>query len=42
VRSMFGGTIAVDSAPGAGTTVTASLPIPLQRSVDPRLGAEPS
>jgi signal transduction histidine kinase len=34
VRSMFAGSIAVDSKVGVGTTVTVTLPIPPQRSVD--------
>ena len=36
VRNMFAGSIAVDSKVGAGTTVTVTLPIPPQRSVDPQ------
>ncbi|HYK82740.1 MAG TPA: HAMP domain-containing sensor histidine kinase [Gemmatimonadales bacterium] len=34
VRNMFGGTITVESAVGAGTTMTVRLPLPPQRSVD--------
>ena len=34
VRNMFGGSIAVNSKVGVGTTVTVTLPIPSQRSVD--------
>ncbi len=34
VRNMFGGSIAVDSKLGVGTTVTVALPIPPQRSID--------
>src|SRR5213596_1146127 len=36
VRTMFGGSIQVDSRPGGGTTVTVSLPVPPQRSADAR------
>jgi len=32
---MFGGSIAVNSKVGVGTTVTVTLPIPPQRSMDP-------
>jgi len=39
VRNMFGGHVAVDSTVGVGTTFTISLPIPPQRSADPRLPA---
>ena len=42
VRTMFGGSIAVDSRPGGGTTVTVTLPVPPQRSVDARRAGEPS
>src|SRR5213083_739403 len=42
VRNMFGGSIAVDSRPGGGTTVTVTLPVPPQRSVDARQAGEPS
>ena len=42
VRNMFGGCIAVDSRPGGGTTVTVTLPVPPQRSVDARRAGEPS
>src|SRR5437868_4902358 len=35
VRNMFGGSIAVNSKVGVGTTVTVTLPIPPQRSMDP-------
>jgi signal transduction histidine kinase len=34
VRNMFGGSIAVDSNIGVGTTVIVTLPIPPQRSID--------
>ena len=34
VRNMFGGNIAVDSAVGKGTTISVTIPIPPQRSVD--------
>jgi hypothetical protein len=34
VRNMFGGSIAVESALGVGTTVTVTIPIPAQRSGD--------
>ena len=34
VRKMFGGSVRVESTPGAGTTVTVTLPIPPQRAVD--------
>jgi signal transduction histidine kinase len=33
---MFAGSIAVNSKVGVGTTVTVTLPIPPQRSVDPQ------
>ncbi|MGH7548050.1 MAG: sensor histidine kinase [Gemmatimonadales bacterium] len=36
VRNMFGGSIKVDSAPGKGTTVSVSFPLPAQRSLDVR------
>ena len=36
VRNMFGGSIAVNSKVGVGTTVTVTLPIPPQRSMDPQ------
>src|SRR5205814_3238378 len=42
VHNMFGGSIAVDSRPGGGTTVTVTLPVPPQRSVDARRAGEPS
>src|SRR6266480_1150420 len=42
VRNMFGGSIAVDSRPGGGTTVTVTLPVPAQRGVDSRRAGEPS
>src|SRR5213076_2455497 len=42
VRNMFGGTITFDSRPGAGTTVTVTIPVPPQRSVDARRPGEPS
>jgi signal transduction histidine kinase len=35
IRNMFAGSIAVDSKVGVGTTITVTLPIPPQRSVDP-------
>ena len=38
VRSMFAGSIAVESRVGTGTTVTITLPIPAQRSIDARTG----
>jgi len=34
VRNMFAGSVAVQSAVGGGTTMTVTLPIPAQRSVD--------
>ena len=34
IRNMFAGSIAVDSKVGVGTTVTVTLPIPAQRSLD--------
>src|SRR5437868_8705515 len=40
IRNMFAGSIAVDSKVGVGTTVTVTLPIPPQRSVDPQLAGE--
>src|SRR5881296_4480410 len=40
VRNMFAGSIAVDSKVGVGTTVTVTLPIPPQRSVDPQPARE--
>ncbi|HEV2749005.1 MAG TPA: HAMP domain-containing sensor histidine kinase [Gemmatimonadales bacterium] len=40
VRNMFGGSIAVDSALGKGTTITVTIPTPPQRSVD-SLGSLP-
>ena len=36
VRNMFAGSIVVNSKVGVGTTVTVTLPIPPQRSVDPQ------
>jgi len=42
VRNMFAGSIAVNSKVGAGTTITVTLPIPTQRSVDPQPGREGS
>lgn len=42
VRNMFGGSIAVQSKVGTGTTVTVTLPIPAQRSVDPQHERAPS
>src|SRR2546426_9266016 len=36
VRTMFAGSITVDSKVGAGTTMSVRLPIPPQRSVDQR------
>ncbi len=36
VRNMFGGSIEVASSPGAGTTITVTLPVPPQRSAKPR------
>jgi signal transduction histidine kinase len=35
---MFAGSIAVESRVGTGTTVTITLPIPAQRSIDARTG----
>src|SRR6266480_2715254 len=40
IRNMFAGSIAVDSKVGVGTTVTVTLPIPPQRSVDPQPARE--
>ena len=40
IRNMFAGSIAVDSKVGVGTTVTVTLPIPPQRSVDPQPAGE--
>jgi signal transduction histidine kinase len=40
VRNMFAGSVAVESKVGAGTTVTVTLPVPPQRSVDPRPARE--
>lgn len=40
VRNMFAGSIAVQSKVGVGTTVTVTLPIPTQRSVDQRPKSE--
>jgi len=34
VRNMFAGSIAIDSKVGTGTTVTITLPIPAQRSIN--------
>ncbi len=42
VRNMFAGSINVESRPGGGTTVTVSLPVPPQRSLDTRTAGEPS
>ncbi len=42
VRNMFGGSIAVQSKVGTGTTVTVTLHIPAQRSVDPQPERAPS
>ncbi len=42
VRNMFAGSIAVQSKVGAGTTIAVTLPIPAQRSVDPRPEGVPS
>lgn len=39
VRNMFGGNIAVESTPQAGTTVTVRLPIPPQRALDAGAGS---
>jgi signal transduction histidine kinase len=36
VRNMFGGSIEVASSPGAGTTITVTIPVPPQRSAKPR------
>jgi signal transduction histidine kinase len=36
VRNRFGGSVAVETAVGVGTTVTLTLPIPPQRTVDPQ------
>jgi hypothetical protein len=36
---MFGGHVAVESTVGVGTTVTMTLPIPPQRSAEPRAAA---
>jgi len=40
VRNMFAGSITVNSKVGVGTTVTVTLPIPPQRSVDPQSARE--
>src|SRR2546430_1709411 len=40
VRTMFAGSITVDSKVGAGTTMSVRLPIPPQRSVDQRSETE--
>jgi len=40
VRNMFAGSIVVNSKVGVGTTVTVTLPIPPQRSVDPQSARE--
>jgi len=40
VRTMFAGSITVDSKLGAGTTMSVRLPIPSQRSVDQRSETE--
>jgi signal transduction histidine kinase len=42
VRNMFAGNINIESRPGGGTTVTVSLPVPPQRSLDTRTAGEPS
>src|SRR5213083_659882 len=42
VRTMFAGSIQVESRPGGGTTVTVNLPVPPQRSADARRSGEPS
>ena len=40
VRNMFGGSIAVDSTVGGGTTMAVSFPLPPQRSLDLQAEAE--
>jgi signal transduction histidine kinase len=40
VRNMFGGSIAVDSKLGGGTTVIVTLPLPAQRAIDLVAGRE--
>jgi signal transduction histidine kinase len=42
VRNMFAGNVTVDSRLGGGTTVTVTLPVPPQRSIDTRTSDKPS